>query len=101
VFILEHYFTLKWFAAVHEAFSSVYPGKEVLNKKTVHRLVTTFQDTGSICLWQVLIERQNSLNYGHTDFKRCISCNNRIRPQEFNIAIGFIVLCVKGFMCSS
>jgi hypothetical protein len=30
-----------------------------------------------------------------------VSCYNRIQLQEFNIAIGFIDLCVKGFMCSS
>jgi hypothetical protein len=32
VFILEHYFTLKFFATVHEAFSNAYPEKEVPNK---------------------------------------------------------------------
>jgi hypothetical protein len=31
-------------------------------RQTVHRLVTTFRDAGSVCLWQVLIERQNSWN---------------------------------------
>jgi hypothetical protein len=49
-FILEHYFTPKLFAAVHEAFSNVYHGKEVLNKPTIHRLVTKFWDTGSVRL---------------------------------------------------
>jgi hypothetical protein len=39
VFILEHYFASKSFAAVHEAFSNAYPDKEVPNKTTVHRLV--------------------------------------------------------------
>jgi hypothetical protein len=37
----------------------------------------------------VLIERQNSGNYG-------ISCSNRTLLQEYNIAIGSVVLCVKG-----
>jgi hypothetical protein len=36
VFILEHYFASKLFAAVHEAFSSVYLEKEVLNKITIY-----------------------------------------------------------------
>jgi hypothetical protein len=49
VFILEHYFTSKSFAAVHEAFSNAYPDKGVPNKTTVHRLVTKFRDTGSVC----------------------------------------------------
>jgi hypothetical protein len=40
VLILEHYFASKSFAAVREAFSSAYPGKEVLNKTTIHQLVT-------------------------------------------------------------
>lgn len=37
------------------------------------------------------------------DFKRCISYNNGIRLQEFNIAIVVIsvVLCVKVFMYNS
>jgi hypothetical protein len=32
VFILEHYFASKLFAAVCEAFSNAYPDKEVPNK---------------------------------------------------------------------
>jgi hypothetical protein len=42
MFILEHYFLSKSFAAVREAFSIVYPDKDVPNKTTVHRLVTKF-----------------------------------------------------------
>jgi hypothetical protein len=34
VFILEHYFVSKSFAAVREAFSSAYPVKEVPHKTT-------------------------------------------------------------------
>jgi hypothetical protein len=44
VFILEHYDASKSFAAVQEAFSNVYPNKEVPNKTTVHRLVTRFRN---------------------------------------------------------
>jgi hypothetical protein len=43
VFILEHYFTSKLFAAVHGAFRNVYPDKEVQNKTTMHWLVTKFR----------------------------------------------------------
>jgi hypothetical protein len=39
MFILEHYFTSKSFAAVREAFSNAYRDKEVPNKTTMHRLV--------------------------------------------------------------
>jgi hypothetical protein len=48
VFILEHYFASKSSAAVREAFSNAYPDKEVPNEP-VHRLVTKFRDTGSVC----------------------------------------------------
>jgi hypothetical protein len=48
VLILERYFASKSFAAVREAFSNEYPDKEVPNKKTIHRLVTTFWDAGSV-----------------------------------------------------
>jgi hypothetical protein len=49
VFILEHYLQWKSFAAVREAFSNVYPD-EVPNKTTIHRLVTKFQEKGSVYL---------------------------------------------------
>jgi hypothetical protein len=48
VFVLENYFTSKWFAAVRETFSNAYPDKEVLNK-TIQILATKFQDTGTVC----------------------------------------------------
>jgi hypothetical protein len=48
VFILEHFFALKSFAAVHEIFSNAYPDKEVPNKTAIHRLVTKFRDTGRV-----------------------------------------------------
>jgi hypothetical protein len=50
VFILEHYFASKSVSVVREAFSNAYPDKEVPNKTTIHRLVTKFRDTGSVCL---------------------------------------------------
>jgi hypothetical protein len=48
VFILEHYFASKSFAAIRKAFSNAYPDKEVPNKTTIHRLVTIFWDTESV-----------------------------------------------------
>jgi hypothetical protein len=93
--------TSKQFVAVREAFSNAYPDKEVPNKTTIHLPVTKFRDTGSVCLWQLIIERQNSWDYVRIDFKQCISCNNGIRPQEFNIAVGFVVLCLKAIMFCS
>jgi hypothetical protein len=55
VFILEHYFASKSFAVVREAFSNVYRDKKVPNKTSIHRLVTTYRNTGRVCLWQVLV----------------------------------------------
>jgi hypothetical protein len=46
VFFLEHYFTLKAFDAVHEAFISD-PEKDIQNR-TEHWLVTKFWDIGSV-----------------------------------------------------
>jgi hypothetical protein len=40
VFILEHYFASKSFAAVREEFSNAYPDKEAPNMTTIHRLET-------------------------------------------------------------
>jgi hypothetical protein len=36
-------------SAVRESFSNAYPDKEVPNKTTIHRLVTTIRGTGSVC----------------------------------------------------
>jgi hypothetical protein len=46
VFILCNIFASKQFAAVREAFSSVYPDNEVPNKTTCKKI----QDTGNVCL---------------------------------------------------
>jgi hypothetical protein len=94
-------FASKSSATVCEAFSNACPDREVLNKTAVHQMVTTFQDTGSVCLWQVLIQRQNIRNYSHTDFKQCISCYSGVQLQELNVAIGCVVLYVKALMWSS
>jgi hypothetical protein len=44
VFILEHYFASKSFAAVREAFSNACPDKKIRNKTTIHELLTKFRD---------------------------------------------------------
>jgi hypothetical protein len=49
MFILEHYFASKSFAAVREAFINAYSDRKVPYKITIHRLVTKFRDTGSVC----------------------------------------------------
>jgi hypothetical protein len=42
MFVIEYYFASKSFATVREAFNNASPNKEVPNKTTVHRLLTTF-----------------------------------------------------------
>jgi hypothetical protein len=49
VFILENYFASKSSAAGREAFANSCPDTEVRSKKTAHRLVTKFRETGSVC----------------------------------------------------
>jgi hypothetical protein len=44
------HFESKSFADIREAFNNAYPDKEVPSKTTIHRLVTQFRDTGSVCL---------------------------------------------------
>jgi hypothetical protein len=78
-------------------FVKLNPDKELLNMTTVHRLVKKFRGTGSVCLWQVDIERQTAEKYDRTDFKRCISCNKGTRLQESRIFTGVVLLCVKRF----
>jgi hypothetical protein len=50
MFILEHYFPSKSFAAVREAFSNAYPNKGIPNKTRIYRLLIKLRDTGSVCL---------------------------------------------------
>jgi hypothetical protein len=34
-------------------------------------------------------------------FKQCINFSNQMQLQEFDISLGFVILCVKGFTYSS
>jgi hypothetical protein len=54
VFILKR-FTPECFAVGRGAFGSAFHEKQLPRKKSLHRLVTTVQDTGSICAWTVLM----------------------------------------------
>lgn len=49
VFILNHHFTSKSFAGVHEALSTMCANKEVQNQ-TVYQDRTKYQNTGSVCI---------------------------------------------------
>jgi hypothetical protein len=53
VFILEHYFASKSFAAIREAFSNAYPGRKVPNMTT---LLTLFIFVGylmTLSVWTI------------------------------------------------
>jgi hypothetical protein len=86
VFILEHYFASESVAAIREAFTKAYPGKEVRNKTAIQRQVKTFRDTGSVCLWQMLFELQSSWNMVVPFSSKASaatmwhSCKNSVRP---------------------
>jgi hypothetical protein len=55
---------------------------------------------GTKCLFVTSARRAtNSPCYVRTDFKQCVSCNNAIELQEFDISFGFVVLYLKRFMC--
>jgi hypothetical protein len=54
---------------------NAFPDKEVRNKTAIHQLVKAFQDTGSICQWQVLIVWQNRWNYSQTRHLKYVSSN--------------------------
>jgi hypothetical protein len=49
LFLLKHYFTLKLFAVILEAFSNAYPDRQVSNKIRIHQLASTFWGKGSVC----------------------------------------------------
>jgi hypothetical protein len=49
LFIFEHQFTPKSFAAVREAFRSAHPDKDIPNKTKLQWLVAEFRGTGSVC----------------------------------------------------
>jgi hypothetical protein len=48
LFLFEQHLTSKSCATLREAFNGEYPDKEVLNKTTVHRLVTKLWATGNV-----------------------------------------------------
>jgi hypothetical protein len=96
VIILEHYVASKSSVIFREAFSIAYPDKEVPHKM-IDNTPTGNNISGRRMRLAVtsahLVTEQ--LNYGRTDF---ISYSNRIRTQEFNIAIGFVILWTKIFV---
>jgi hypothetical protein len=76
VFILKHYFTSKSFAAIHEAISKAYPDKEVLNKTTIHQLVTELWESGSVCnrkyIWRQTVLTDEATGNRIVGIRKCL-----------------------------
>jgi hypothetical protein len=56
VFILEHYFESKSFAAVRVAFTNAYPDSEVPSKTTIHTQVTKLRDTKCLYFFKKVVD---------------------------------------------
>jgi hypothetical protein len=95
VFTLENYFASKLFVAVRETLRKAYTDKEVPHKTTIHRLVARFRLTGSV------YSDKRSSSDKTAEVTAVVISSNGIRPQAFNTAIGFVVVFVKEFICSS
>jgi hypothetical protein len=103
VFNPKHYFALASLTVVSEAFSNAYFDKQVPNKLTVRTMVTKFRGAGSVCLRQVVIERQQKeLKLRRNRFQTAFNYNynNAIRLQGLGVVAGSIALCVKRLKCS-
>jgi hypothetical protein len=86
VFILEHYFASKLFAAAREAFSNAILTKKyrirqqckISGQRKCFSVTSAHRATKQLKLWPCRLQAVRQL-------------------QEFNIVIGFAVLCVKEF----
>jgi hypothetical protein len=48
IFVVKHYFRNESYALC-EAFQEALPNDTVLNKTTIYRIITKFEETGSVC----------------------------------------------------
>jgi hypothetical protein len=91
VFIVEHYFASKSFAAVREAFSNACPDKGPPNKTTIHRLVTKFRDTGSVCdrkpVWRRTVLTGETLRNVEETLKKNICLVILVPPKLTNTVV--------------
>jgi hypothetical protein len=72
------------FVALREGFSSACPDREVRKRL---RLLTASRDTGSVCLWLVLIERQKQLKWRPYRFQAVYQLQQRdtaARIQDYH-----------------
>jgi hypothetical protein len=50
IFIVKHYFRNESYALYQEAFQEVFPNDTVPNKIKTYRIITKFEETGSVCV---------------------------------------------------
>jgi hypothetical protein len=49
ILAVEHYFRNESYALCKEAFQELFPSDTVPNKTTIYRIITKFEETGSVC----------------------------------------------------
>jgi hypothetical protein len=49
IFIVKHYFRNESYALCQEAFQEVFPNDTVPKKRKTYRIITKFEETGSVC----------------------------------------------------
>jgi hypothetical protein len=48
IFVVKHYFLNESYALCQGAFQEVFPNNTVSNKTTIYRIITKFEETGSV-----------------------------------------------------
>jgi hypothetical protein len=48
-FVMKHYFCNESYALCQEAFQETFSDNTVPNKTTIYRIITKFEETGSVC----------------------------------------------------
>jgi hypothetical protein len=49
IFVVKHYFRKESYALCQEAFQEAFPNDTLPNRKTICRIITKFEETGSVC----------------------------------------------------
>jgi hypothetical protein len=49
IFGVNHYFRNEYYALCQEAFQEAFPNDTLPNKTTIYRIITKYEETGSVC----------------------------------------------------
>jgi hypothetical protein len=49
ILVLKHYFRNESYALCQEAFQETFPNDTVPSKTAIYRIITEFEETGSVC----------------------------------------------------